>query len=72
MKNFKLNLPNVDGVNTLTREQLKIVIGGFFGASCEGGCTQDSDCAKGEYCDLQNPCSTNKNQKNPQCKKSSL
>ena len=71
MKKLKLNFSNVDGVNILTREQLKKVIGGVVAPSCEGGCTQDSDCEKGEYCDLQNPCSTTKGKTNPQCKKNS-
>lgn len=45
MKKLKLNIQHLDGVEVLTREQLKKVMGGGFGsASCSGACPCADNC----------------------------
>ena len=43
MKKLKLSLQNIEGVEVLTRAQLKMVMGGD-GGSGAGECTNDRDC----------------------------
>ncbi|MFT4093416.1 MAG: hypothetical protein QM640_07235 [Niabella sp.] len=50
MKKLKLNLSNVEGVEVLTREQLKSIMGGE--APVEGGgCSCGSSCVSGTVTD---------------------
>ena len=46
MKKLKLSLQNIEGVEVLTRAQLKMVMGGSGDGGSGKECTTDSDCGK--------------------------
>ncbi|MGC4233871.1 MAG: hypothetical protein QM594_12910 [Niabella sp.] len=52
MKKLKLNLQNIEGAEILSREQLKMVIGGNGGSGDPTECETDADCET-----LTRPCS---------------
>lgn len=69
---MKVNLGLLGDTQILSRDQLRQVYGGTSSQSslfsCEGGCTEDKDCPPGQYCDTDNPCSTDPERTDAQCK----